>query len=103
MTLPQHLLSYPNPRRYPAGISNEGLYKVVDGEVIMTKPDGTPVNIDGKQFRKRFGEKSGELNERETAAMLTKNVRSALKRSGGGRRPDGFDAPIVYPKGLVPY
>jgi hypothetical protein len=70
----------------------------VDGDqVVMCKPNGDPVNIDGKQFRKRFGNKSGEINERETAAMLTKEIRGTLKR-GFDRRPDGFDGPLVYPK-----
>ena len=64
----------------PAGVSTEGYYKVDGDEVIMCKPNGEPVNIDGKQFRKRFGNKSGEFNERETAAMLTKDIRSTLKR-----------------------
>jgi hypothetical protein len=83
----------------PAGVSTEGYYKVAGDEIVMTKPDGTPVNIDGKQFRKRFGNKSGEFSEREVAAALTKDIRSTLKR-GFDRRPDGFgDGPIYYPKG----
>jgi hypothetical protein len=72
--------------RHRAGISTEGYYKVVDGEVIMTKPNGEPVNIDGRQFRRSFGNKSGELSEREVAAMLTKEIRGTLKR-GFDRRP----------------
>jgi hypothetical protein len=81
----------------PAGVSSEGYYKVDGDQVVMCKPNGDPVNIDGKQFRKRFGNKSGEINERETAAMLTKEIRGTLKR-GFDRRPDGFDGPLVYPK-----
>ena len=81
----------------PAGVSTEGYYKVVGDEVIMTKPNGEPVNIDGKQFRRRFGNKSGEFSEREVAAMLTKEIRSTLKR-GWDKRPDGFGEPIHYPR-----
>lgn len=81
----------------PAGVSTEGFYRVDGDEVIMCKPNGEPVNLDGRQFRRRFGNKSGELNERETAAMLTKEVRSALAR-GFDKRPDGFGGPIIYPK-----
>jgi hypothetical protein len=62
-------------------------------------PSGEPVNIDGKKFARKFGTKSGEFNERETAAMLTKVLRSTLKR-GFDRRPDGFDGPIHNPEGF---
>jgi hypothetical protein len=83
--------------RYPAGVVTEGYYKVDGDQVVMCKPNGEPVNIDGKRFARRFGTKSGELNEREVAAAMTKEIRGALKR-GFDRRPDGFDSAIIYPK-----
>jgi hypothetical protein len=32
---------------------------------FMCGPDGTPIELNGKRFRRRFGNKSGELNDRE--------------------------------------
>ena len=38
-----------------------------DGFVVMCKPDGVPIELNGNRFRRKFGTKSGELNEREVA------------------------------------
>jgi hypothetical protein len=81
--------------KYPAGVSSDGYYKVVDGEVIMCKPDGAEVVVDGKKFRRRFGTASGELSEQQVAAALTKEIRSTIKKNWNDR-PSGFNGPIRY-------
>jgi hypothetical protein len=66
----------------------------------MTGPDGRDViGPEGQRYRGTFGNKSGEFNEEEMAARLTKKVRSAF-RHDLNRRPDGFGEAIVYPKGF---
>ena len=84
-------------RKYPAGLTTDGFYKVVGDEVVMCKPDGGEVVVDGKKFRQRFGTKSGELSEREVAAALTKEIRSTIKKNWHDR-PDGFGEAIHYPR-----
>jgi hypothetical protein len=84
----------------PGGTSTYGYYKVEGNEVVMTGRNGQEViGPNGESFRGVFGSKSGELNEREMAARLTKKVRSAF-RHDSNRRPDGFGEAIVYPKGF---
>jgi hypothetical protein len=82
----------------PAGVSTEGYYRVEGDEVVMCKPDGAEVVLDGRKYRGKFSNKSGELNERELAAKLTKDIRSDVKRNWQDKRPDGFTGAIVYPK-----
>jgi hypothetical protein len=89
-------LAGPRPGR-PGGTCTIGHYKVVGDEVVMCKPDGAEVVFDGKKYRKRFGTKSGEQSEREVAAELTKDIKSALKHEWD-ERPNGFSGPITYPK-----
>ena len=87
-------------RTKPAGTSTHGHYRVEGNEVVMTGPDGEDVTgPDGQRYRGTFGNKSGEFNEREMAAKLTKEIRLAL-RHDASRRPDGFSEAIVYPKGF---
>ena len=58
-----------------------GHYRVEDGFVVMCRPDGVPIELNGKRFRRKFGTKSGELNEREVARLMTLEIRHELKRS----------------------
>ena len=58
-------------RSKPGGVSVIGHYRVEDGFVVMCKPDGVPIELNGKRFRRKFGIKSGELSEREVARMMT--------------------------------
>ena len=86
-------------RTKPGGVSVVGHYRVQDGFVVMCRPDGSPVELNGKRFRRKFGTKSGELNEREVAGMMTLEIRHELKRSPYSRAA-GFSGPIPYPKGF---
>jgi hypothetical protein len=49
----------------PGGVSVVGHYWVEGIFVVMCTPDGVPIELNGKRFRRRFGTKSGELSERE--------------------------------------
>jgi hypothetical protein len=86
-------------RSKPGGVSVIGHYRVEDDVVVMCKPDGAPIELNGKRFRRKFGTKSGELNEREVASQMTKEIRLALKRSSFSRVA-GFSGPIPYPNGF---
>ena len=86
-------------RSKPGGVSVIGHYRVDDGFVVMCKPDGVPIELNGKRFRRKFGTKSGELNEREVAGQMTKEIRLELKR-GAFSRVSGFSGPLQYPKGF---
>ena len=88
----------PSPGK-PGGVSVIGYYRVEDGLVVMCKPDGVPIELNGKRFRRKFGIKSGELNEREVARMMTLEIRHELKRSPYSPAA-GFSGPISYPKGF---
>jgi hypothetical protein len=78
-------------------VSVIGYYRVEDGFVVMCKPDGSPVEINGKRFRRKFGTKSGELTEREVAGIMTREIRQELR--GTPYSPvAGFGGPISYPK-----
>jgi hypothetical protein len=86
-------------RSKPGGVSVVGHYRVEDGFVVMCRLDGVPIELNGKRFRRKFGTKSGELNEREVAGMMTREIRLELKR--GSYSPlAGFSGPIPYPKGF---
>ncbi|MGO9630343.1 MAG: hypothetical protein ACLPXW_15305 [Xanthobacteraceae bacterium] len=88
----------PSPSK-PGGVSVMGHYRAEDGFVVMCKPDGVPIELNGKRFRRKFGTRSGELNEREVARMMTLEIRHELKRSPHSPVP-GFSGPISYPKGF---
>ena len=76
-----------------------GHYRVEDDNVVMCRPDGVPIELNGKRFRRKFGIQSGELNEREVAGMMTLEIRDELKR--GSYSPLArFNGPIPYPKGF---
>ena len=81
----------------PGGVSVTGHYWVEDGFVVMCRPDGVAMELNGKRFRRKYGTGSGELNEREVAGMMTREIRLELKR-GPYSRVVGFSGPIVYPK-----
>jgi hypothetical protein len=97
ITIHVHLKG-PSPSK-PGGVSVIGHYRVEDDNVVMCKPDGVPIELNGKRFRRKFGTKSGELSEREVARMMTLEVRLELKRSPYSR-VTGFSGPIPYPKGF---
>ena len=84
-------------RSKPGGVSVIGHYRVEDDFVVMCKPSGVPIELNGKRFRRKFGTTSGELNEREVAGMMTREIRLELKR-GPHSRVTGFSGPIPYPK-----
>jgi len=86
-------------RSKPGGVSVIGHYRVEDGFVVMCKPDGVPIELNGKKFLRKFGTKSGELNEREVARMMTLEIRHELKR-GPYFPVASFSGPIPYPKGF---
>jgi hypothetical protein len=86
-------------RSKPGGVSVIGHYRVEDDVVVMCKPDGVPIELNGKRFRRKFGTKSGELNEREVAGMMTREIRLELLR-GSYSALAGFSGPIPYPKGF---
>jgi len=86
-------------RSKPGGVSVTGHYRVEDRFVVMCKPDGVPIELNGKRFRRKFGTQSGELSEREVAGIMTREIRHELKR--GSYSPlAGFRGPIPYPKGF---
>ena len=87
-------------RSKPGGVSVIGHYRVEDGFVVMCKPNGVPVELNGKRFRRKFATKSGELNEREVARMMTLEIRYELKRSPYSPAAVFFSGPIPYPKGF---
>ena len=77
-----------------------GHYRVEDGFVVMCRPDGVPIELNGKRFRRKFGTQSGELDEREVAGMMTREIRDELKRSPYSPAAVFFSGPIPYPKGF---
>ena len=83
----------------PGGVSVIGHYQVEGDFVVMCRPDGMPVELNGKRFRRKLGTKSGELSEREVARMMTLEIRNELKRSPYSR-VTGFSGPIPYPRGF---
>jgi hypothetical protein len=89
----------PSPSK-PGGVSVVGYYRVEDGFVVMCRPDGVPIELNGKRFRRKFGTQSGELNEREVARMMTLEIRDELKRSPYSPAAVFFSGPIPYPKGF---
>ena len=86
-------------RSKPGGVSVIGHYRVEDDFVVMCKPDGVPIELNGRRFRRKFGTESGELNEREVAGMMTREIRHELKR-GSYSPVAAFSGPIPYPKGF---
>jgi hypothetical protein len=84
----------------PGGVSVIGHYRVEDDFVVMCKPDGVPIELNGKRFRRKFGTESGELNEREVAGMMTREIRLELKRTAYSSVAVFFNGPIPYPKGF---
>ena len=86
-------------RSKPGGVSVIGHYRVEDGFVVMSKPDGVPIELNGERFRRKFGTQSGELSEREVARMMTLEIRNELRRSPYSRIT-GFRGPILYPRGF---
>jgi hypothetical protein len=86
----------------PGGVCIEGWYKVqhIDGEnwIIMAKPNGQPIRLDGQKFADTFSTESGKLNEREVAALLTKDIKDELSKSLSWSKPvQGFDDELIYP------
>ena len=88
----------PSPSK-PGGVSVVGHYRVEGSFVVMCRPDGVPIELNGKRFRRKFGTKSGELNEREVAAQMTLEIRRELRR-GPCCHVAGFSGPIAYPRGF---
>jgi hypothetical protein len=86
-------------RAKPGGVSVLGYYRLEDGFVVMCKPDGVPIELNGERFRRKFGTQSGELSEREVARMMTLEIRNELRRSPYSRIT-GFRGPILYPRGF---
>jgi hypothetical protein len=84
-------------RTKPGGVSVIGHYRVEDGFVVMCRPDGVPIELNGKRFRRKFGIKSGELSEREVARVMTLEIRHELKRSPYSPVSD-FNRRLVYPR-----
>jgi hypothetical protein len=84
-------------RAKPGGVSVIGHYQVEGDFVVMCKPDGMQIELNGKRFRRKFGTKSGELSEREVSGMMTLEIRNELKRSSYSRVA-GFSGPIPYPR-----
>jgi hypothetical protein len=87
----------------PGGVCIEGWYRTlkIDGEnwIIMAKPNGQPIRLDGQKFADTFSTESGKLNEREVAALLTKDVKDELSKSLSWSKPvAGFDDELVYSK-----
>ena len=83
----------------PGGVSVIGHYWVEGIFVVMCTPDGVPIELNGKRFRRKFGTKSGELSEREVAAKMTLEIRRELKR-GPYSHVAAFSGPIRYPAGF---
>jgi hypothetical protein len=67
----------PSPSK-PGGVSSTGHYRVEGSFVVMCRPDGVPIELNGKRFRRKFGTKSGELSEREVAGMMTREIQPVL-------------------------
>ena len=86
----------PSPSK-PGGVSSTGHYRVEGSFVVMCRPDGVPIELNSKRFRRKFGIKSGELNEREVARIMTREIRLELK-GGPHSRVASFSGPIPYPK-----
>jgi hypothetical protein len=84
-------------RAKPGGVSVTGHYRVEDGFVIMCKPGGVPIELNGKRFRRKVGTKSGELSDREAARMMTLEIRNELKRHAGVKNSD-FNRKLIYPR-----
>jgi hypothetical protein len=88
-------------RAAPHGRTQEGHYRIVphEGEtwVIMCRPDGHPVKLDGMNFADVCSTRSGELNEREVATILTRDIAAELKKTVFAR-PDGFGGELLYRK-----
>jgi hypothetical protein len=83
-------------RSMPGGRSVTGHYRLEGDFVVMCTPEGAPVELNGKRFRRKFGTKSGELSEREVAVQMTKEIRRELRQ---GPHPVAFfSGPIAYPK-----
>jgi hypothetical protein len=82
-------------RTKPGGVSIVGHYRVEDGFVVMCKPDGAAIELNGN--RRKFGTKSGELSEREVAGMMTVEIRNELKRHAGVKNFD-FNRRLIYPR-----
>jgi hypothetical protein len=90
-----------NKRRnagYDPGRAIEGAYKVVGGQVIMCDAKGNEViDHDGRRYRHTLKTGSGELSEREAAAVMTRRAKSNLKI--GSDRKSGFEyGPLPYPR-----
>src|ERR1700733_2174577 len=83
-------------RAKPGGVSVIGHYRVEDGFVVMCKPDGAAIELNGKRFRRKFGTKSGELSEREVSGIMTLEIRNELKRHAGVKNSD-FNRSLIYP------
>jgi hypothetical protein len=78
------------------GAAVEGRYILEDGAVVLTNHEGTPVRDDrGKLYRRAV---TPNDPERQVAARMTKEFRSALRGKDGGRVA-GFEyGPLRYPK-----
>ena len=85
----------PSPSK-PGGVSSTGHYRVEGSFVVMCRPNGVPIELNGKRFRRKFGTKSGE---REVAGMMTREIRLELKGSPHSRVAS-FSGPIPYPRGF---
>jgi hypothetical protein len=84
------------PRGTDPGAAVEGRYVLEDGAVVLTNHEGTPVRDDrGKLYRRAV---TPNDPERQVAARMTKEFRSALRGKDGGHVA-GFEyGPLRYPK-----
>jgi len=90
---------------FDPGRATEGAYKVVGNQVIMCDAHGREVvDHDGRRYRHTLKldaegkTPSGELNEREAAGRLVREIKSSLKI--GGNHQSGFEPgqAIRYPR-----
>jgi hypothetical protein len=84
---------------YDPGRAIEGAYKVVGNQIIMCDSHGREVvDQDGRKYRHTLGK--DDLNEREAASLMVKEIKSRLKINGENR-VNGFGPgqPIQYPRG----
>jgi hypothetical protein len=83
------------PRGTDPGAAVEGAYVLEDGAVVLTNRDGAPVKDErGKSYRHTLAPND---NERQIAARMTKEFRSALQGKNGGRVAGFEPGPLRYP------
>jgi hypothetical protein len=84
---------------YDPGRAIEGAFKEIGNQVIMCDAHGREViDSDGRKYRHTLKSGSGELNEREAASIMVKDIKAKFKI--GGERVGGFEhGPLRYPRG----